>query len=460
MRISRYVTNVETEAGDKLLHSGLSGAVLRLSKEQEADLAQLLCEQQEGPETHSLREHAMAKVKRALRQAMIVVDDAFDEMDYIRHEAVREKLTAVPVFSIAPTMACNLRCPYCYNPSRGHVMSQDTQDHVVSFITSQLKRREADAGRVLLNWIGGEPLLAYDVMERLGNRIGEVAEELRYEIESTLFTNGVLLDAERASALAAYPLRVQYVQVCLDGPASVHNRSRVGPNKEPTYERICDNIIAAKKYLPIIVRLNATSEYTIEHGRALIEDLVSRHVLVPGQKSSSIALGRVHEACASTNAGPSVMSLSEYASRQMEFAALCQDMSLPHAADRLLCAPKGTFCMAMQEGSWTIDAEGKLHKCWEFMGAGTALGDVRRGYDQNNASLQQWVERDFTNNTECAACQVLPLCGGGCPAFALTKGETSPDRCHPMRYGFKERIRMKYLPSQNKASVNTNEDKE
>lgn len=72
------------------------------------------------------------------------------------YESTEEKLT----FVIAPTLACNLNCVYCFeNGYRNKkTMSEETLDEVISFIESKLKNQTKS---IHITWFGGEPLLAY-----------------------------------------------------------------------------------------------------------------------------------------------------------------------------------------------------------------------------------------------------------------------------------------------------------
>ena len=68
--------------------------------------------------------------------------------------------------TLVPTIACNLRCPYCFEKSKPKgVISNETCDKIIDFIKRDKRNPCLD-----LNWFGGEPLLAINQIESLVSR--------------------------------------------------------------------------------------------------------------------------------------------------------------------------------------------------------------------------------------------------------------------------------------------------
>ena len=68
---------------------------------------------------------------------------------------------------IVPTTACNFACPYCFEPKKSSkVMTVEVMDGIISFINSHTKAED-----LYLTWYGGEPLLAFNIIRTLYNRI-------------------------------------------------------------------------------------------------------------------------------------------------------------------------------------------------------------------------------------------------------------------------------------------------
>ena len=66
------------------------------------------------------------------------------------------------------TKDCQLACKYCYLPGKtaGKRMSWDTAKAAVDFLLAQTSR-EFDTESVVFDFIGGEPLLEIDLIDRV-----------------------------------------------------------------------------------------------------------------------------------------------------------------------------------------------------------------------------------------------------------------------------------------------------
>ena len=114
--------------------------------------------------------------------------------------------------TIAPTMACNFRCVYCFE--KGHygnsLMDGETQIALMNFIKSHLD----GVKNINVTWFGGEPLLGMSVIESLSEQIIALCEEKELQYQAGIITNGYLLTPENAEKLKKY--NVRYAQVTVD----------------------------------------------------------------------------------------------------------------------------------------------------------------------------------------------------------------------------------------------------
>jgi sulfatase maturation enzyme AslB (radical SAM superfamily) len=134
------------------------------------------------------------------------------------------RLDGVRSLEVVLTASCNLRCRYCFQDrrSRGR-MEWPTLRGAVDLLVA------SPCPQPTLSFYGGEPLLAFDLLRRAVEHARARAapgREPRFE----LFTNGLLLDREKAAFLAQHRVRTQ---ISHDGVAPA--QALRGPG---TFERL------------------------------------------------------------------------------------------------------------------------------------------------------------------------------------------------------------------------------
>lgn len=106
----------------------------------------------------------------ALYTEKFIIDSEFNELDKLRYDINSNRFSQdVLDITIAPTMACNFKCPYCYE-QKGRTlntksMSKLIQDSLINFI--KLRLDKSCSKKLYINWYGGEPLLEIDLIKKL-----------------------------------------------------------------------------------------------------------------------------------------------------------------------------------------------------------------------------------------------------------------------------------------------------
>lgn len=143
---------------------------------------------------------------------------------------------------VMPTEQCNFRCRYCFEGFEAGRMS----DRVVDRLERFLARRANGLRALYLQWYGGEPLLAADIVERVQRfalRLQSAPDGPR--VTGGITTNGYHLAGDVHRALLDAGIR-DY-QVTLDGPREHHDASRVRAGGQPTFERIWRNLLGCRE---------------------------------------------------------------------------------------------------------------------------------------------------------------------------------------------------------------------
>jgi uncharacterized protein len=162
------------------------------------------------------------------------------------HPAFRSELaTALTDTSLhlilLPTEQCNFRCTYCYEDFEIGRMRRGT----VLGVKRLLDRRLPTLESLTISWFGGEPLLARGLVEEISAHILESPSHPDLHYQADMTTNGYLLDLPTAGKLCS--LGVRLYQISLDGPARMHDRTRIRVNGKGSFERIWRNLTAIRE---------------------------------------------------------------------------------------------------------------------------------------------------------------------------------------------------------------------
>lgn len=177
---------------------------------------------------------------KSLKEGFFLIDDNVDELKILRFEMYRDRMDENTLtLTIAPTSNCNFRCIYCYEKEsiRNKSMTKETEDAIVNFI-EQLKD---DISSLSIAWYGGEPLMRFDIIERLSKKIIRLCKENDIKYFSSIVTNGYLLNEEMAKKIK--DCNISKIQITIDGPQEIHDKRRILANGDGTFEKILNNII-------------------------------------------------------------------------------------------------------------------------------------------------------------------------------------------------------------------------
>ncbi|WP_165759419.1 radical SAM protein [Mycobacterium decipiens] len=258
--------------------------------------------------------------------------------------------------TLLPTEQCNLRCTYCYETFAVGRM----EDWVVAAVKELIARRVPELRRLTLDWFGGEPLLAIDIIEEISGlaQILSHANPL-VEYRSSITTNGVLLTADYARRLSA--VGVDHLHVSLDGPAPSHDLTRKLRGGRGTFERIQTNLYeirASDVDTHIDLRVHVTpanvdvlDEFTTHLIETFLDDERFSAYFFP-----IVDLG-----------GPNQGDFSVL--RPSEASAVVQRLSVRVAEVQRRKPKKGKgcdssyVCYAAKPNAWVVRADGRLAKC-------------------------------------------------------------------------------------------------
>lgn len=326
--------------------------------------------------------------------------------------------------TIAPTMACNFRCVYCFEQGHygHHLMTEEVQEKLFEFVKKRLK----DVKNIRITWFGGEPLIAMSVIEHLSEKFINLCNERDIQYKASIITNGYLLTPEITNKLKK--LHVEYIQVTLDGPKEIHDARRPLTSGKGTYDVIIKNLLTVQGILPISLRIN------VDHNNIGAADEVIK-VLSALDLTHSIYpyLGQVVSDEAESER-ENCFTDEIYSKETLHFL-----MRHGFSLQSSFPLPKSVCCGADLNSAWIIDDEGYLYKCWDDIGViEHSVGNIcYNHFSVSDTSLvSKYASFDPTQETECFHCKLLPVCLGGCPHKRLYGGR----RCEKWKFCMQDYI--------------------
>lgn len=141
---------------------------------------------------------------------------------------------------------CNLRCSYCYQINKKHhVMEFQTAKDFIDILLENKNNISAysdlnSVGAVVLEFIGGEPLLAIDLIEEITEyfrrRTIELDHPWQYTYLISICTNGVLYFSPNFQKyLKKHHEKLSFC-ISVDGNKSLHDSCRVFPDGSGSYD--------------------------------------------------------------------------------------------------------------------------------------------------------------------------------------------------------------------------------
>lgn len=388
--------------GEKLAFNSLSGGLAVLDSEGWARYTALAKGEPLDPKN---------PVDQGLVEGRFVVPENFDELAYLKTLHLRQRYTTEAwSLTICPTIDCNFGCDYCFQRHRVSRMTEAVQAKLLEVFAQKAPR----LSKFFVTWFGGEPTLAWDVVQKLSQGFMEIAERNRVEYSASLITNGYLLDEGKVADMVRY--RIHLVQITLDGDAPYHDQRRHLLTGEGSFERILANL---RLFLgkPVFVHIRVNVDVRNREGVPALLKRLAEEGLAHQENL------RVYFAPVTSTAPPShgvkgfCFTRKDFARIEPEYFTLAESLglaTLPYPSLQL------GGCVAAHPEGFVVEPDGTLQKCWDTVGQPEfAVGNILE-YDPlqlaENPVYQRWMSWDpFSEELACSRCTWLPACMGGCP---------------------------------------------
>lgn len=345
------------------------------------------------------------EIEEALINAKILVGKTEDANFYNQKKLLKYKnsfstSTGMGIV-IAPTMACNFVCPYCYEAGLPvNKMTKKVENGIIKFI-----EETNEVGKDLtLCWHGGEPLICFDVMDRILTKI-RTSEKINLK-EHHLVTNGYLLDIDKCKKLKEHKLNS--IQITIDGLPETHNKSRKHKSGLPTFDKIIEGIDNVTEIIPecrVNLRVNLHKE-NMKDFNEIYSFLTERWK----DKNTS-----VHMVYAANHGTCNVKCIQQH-----ERIGFFKELYEKYNFKNINFFPefKEVGCTADFVDSYVVGPEGELYKCWVDLGKeDRVVGDIFTRRLNYSILAEYLVGTDMFNDEKCKECKLFPVCDGGCSLY-------------------------------------------
>jgi uncharacterized protein len=316
---------------------------------------------------------------------------------------------------VNPTERCNLRCSYCYET----FVLKKMPAAVISGILNLVQRRAQQGLKTLqLDFFGGEPLAAWDVVAELTRGLSAICRKHATEMFGGMTTNGVLLDRSRLDFLVAHDLRA--LQITLDGPPAVHDRRRITRQGSGTFDAVWAALQIVKDSphrVNVLIRMHFDpTSLDLHFGDA---GFVSRVVTQFARGDDRF---RLHFHALGRWGGPNDKDIQVFQSPIDERAAVEQLVGqaltsgcLPkqlvqYSHDAAVGESGHAFCYAAHANAFVIRSNGKVAKCTvAFEDERNCVGELTEGGDLiiDQSRHLPWLQGLISGDPLALSCPAL-----------------------------------------------------
>lgn len=300
------------------------------------------------------------------------------------------------------TENCNLHCQYCYENDLNtrKVMNKEIVDKVIQYIENVLAS-DSCIKKIHFDLIGGEPLLAIDMIEYL---ITEMKKFEGIPIHYLLESNGVLFN-QRVRDIFSDVNMTAHISLSMEKD---HNTLRPLRERRESYQIILDNLMESsdffnKKNHVLTIRYNVHQDNIEDYDD--FAKLMHETLNYPFEIETAMIVDYEY------NDFQARLSLDKYA--KWNIKKYFKDAINPFDDDVFWLKPKKCRpCLGYEKNSIKVHADGTLGLCnaWMSDNRRGTIDDLLNGIRKEDIFPQISQLNGF--DKECQNCGELFLCGG------------------------------------------------
>lgn len=384
--------------------------------------------------------------EKLMALGMITTSHA-DQLKYLDDERANSRESERQHLTIFTTTDCNARCFYCFENGIKHLdMSKEVADATVQFAVRNFPNKELSLG-----WIGGEPLMKFDTIKYITQKLVQEG----FSLSSGVSTNGFLLSKDMIDFLKLYNEKVA-IQFSMDAAIGTEYskiKRYVDADENTAFQRVVDNIaLSLDCGLTTDVRINfaASKIDKAKEAFSAIKDMLAGHNLtnafiflvpldLPGSKEIiSDYHGNLEHPCLQAIMFQKSMGFG--VPRGQRMTPIREKLGKEHGdvVASYALMPQCNICSMTTRYKFVVDSDGTLYKCHRLAGhRGFSCGSVFNGIDLESDSYKQFSET-IIHDEQCLECPILPICQGGCIGRRSLCGDNQ--KCHKIKQVQKELV--------------------
>ncbi|MFJ2419178.1 radical SAM protein [Streptomyces brevispora] len=339
--------------------------------------------------------------------------------------------TRISQLVIGNTYHCNMGCTYCYNEldtkekKGSEVQTGMTWETARTSIEQVLD--QADPGKpVRIFFIGGEPLLEREILERSVEYAEEYAAPLGVKVRFNVYTNGTLLTGRTLAWCEGHSISLI---VSLDGPPAL-NVDRVLLSGRPTSKIVLRNIR----------RLMETQTSSMRRVRAVSQPgtpLLALHKYLFALGFNEVHVQPLYNSEGITSVGePEMIELLDWWTDNLEKGTVLDIMPFGAFFQKILHQGRAISswypCQAARNAV-TVGPDGRVYSCHHAIEEPAfEMGHISQGLPIVEIRSKHFKRVD--EREPCRSCWAKHVCGGECYHRSLSAGAgefgTLPAACH------------------------------
>lgn len=318
--------------------------------------------------------------------------------------------------TLCVTEDCNLVCKYCYMTGKNNKkkMAFDTAKKCVDYFINN--REIFSEGAVVWEFIGGEPFLEIDLIDKICDYIKiEMYRKDHPWFDAYRFsisTNGILYHTDKVQKFIFKNRNHLSIGISVDGNQVKHDQQRIYPNGKGSYNDVVKNVSLWQKQFP---NMNTKATFTHEDIPYLKNSIINLWNLGINNVAANIVFEDVWHDGDDLILENQLNELADYVIENKLW-----DKYSIRFFDKTIGFPlkkndwENAYCGA---GKMTaVDCDGNFYPCIRFLDfsmsnkKGREVGNLKNGIDRNKIRAFTSLTAKHVSKKECLECEIATGC--------------------------------------------------